>query len=164
MQNDVDIDVQHFLNQVLENIDDLQKRKSLQTDYEKMVELAAGVERKGRAMGWWLSFGLYKIAEKGLGHLMRTKIHNPKSRRYLLHIEGLIKQPDFVLHVCPLLKTDVSDPAEVSKLITPFLLTSAPSKALTVPKDPLYLALLAIFITRVGVASVCPDTGFLEDS
>lgn len=59
--------------------------------------------------------------------------------------------------LCPALKSMSSDAHDIAKIITPIIVPLVLAGALSIPLQPFVFAYLAIFISRMGIATLCND-------
>jgi hypothetical protein len=66
-------------------------------------------------------------------------------------------KPDLVSQICASMNRISNDLFDLAKSVTPVLVTLSLTGVLTVPAEPVALAVIAIAVARMGVASLCDE-------
>jgi hypothetical protein len=69
----------------------------------------------------------------------------------------LVKRRDVMKYLCPALQSASNDVYDVAKITTPILIPLVLAGTIAIPLNPLLFALIALTISRMGIASLCID-------
>ena len=69
--------------------------------------------------------------------------------------EKILKKPEMLKHICPALKSISGDAFEISKILVGVLLPLGIAGIIAIPLHPLIFGVIAIMISRAGIASIC---------
>ena len=69
----------------------------------------------------------------------------------------LVKNKEIRQLLCPALRSASSDVWEIAKIVTPILYASSIAGSISIPRDPVVFAALAIVVARMGIMSLCVD-------
>jgi hypothetical protein len=90
----------------------------------------------------------------------RNLITSPRKARRIStkkEAEQLLAQKDIRRYLCPALQKISGDAYEIAKTIIPILIPLVITKTISIPIDTLLFAMIAILISRMGVAALCDD-------
>lgn len=71
--------------------------------------------------------------------------------------QKLLERKDIRHYLCPALQSISTDVYDIGKTIAVILIPLALSKAISIPLDPIIFGLMAIMISKMGIASLCTD-------
>ena len=71
--------------------------------------------------------------------------------------KGYTVRSDLRTHLCPALRSVSGDVFDIAKITTPILLSLALAGTIVLPVEPFAFALLAIIISRSGIAALCAE-------
>jgi hypothetical protein len=70
--------------------------------------------------------------------------------------ESLLKRKDILAKkICPALSRATDDAFSIARSVTPVLTTISITGAAVIPLNPLFVALVALMLARMGIATVC---------
>ncbi|MFH2105148.1 MAG: hypothetical protein ABII72_02830, partial [Parcubacteria group bacterium] len=75
----------------------------------------------------------------------------------ILEVKDALQDKKIKKHLCPVLKSFSSDALEISKLITPILVSLSLAGVIQLALNPMIFAGIAIVIARMGIAALCAD-------
>lgn len=89
-------------------------------------------------------------------HQTRGKTNHPPEKP-VQEAKRLLKNKDVRIYICPALLVLSKDAYEIGKTITAILLPLALSKTISIQLDPIIFSLMAIMISKMGIASLCAE-------
>jgi hypothetical protein len=69
----------------------------------------------------------------------------------------LLERKDIRHYICPALQSISKDAYDIGKTIAAILIPLALAKTILIPLDPIVFGLMAIMISKMGIASLCAD-------
>jgi hypothetical protein len=69
--------------------------------------------------------------------------------------EALLQRQDVRAQLCPALNRVADDAFEIGKTLTPVLISLALAGSIAIPLTPLFVAVSAILIARIGISTLC---------
>lgn len=69
----------------------------------------------------------------------------------------IVARQDIKKYLCPALQSVSNDVYEIAKAITPILVTLSFAGPIQVSLEPMLFAMIALIISRMGVAGLCVD-------
>lgn len=71
--------------------------------------------------------------------------------------EELLERNDIRHYICPALQSISKDAYDIGKVLAAVLIPLALSNTISIPLDPVVFGLMAIMISKMGIASLCAD-------
>lgn len=155
-----EFDLDTFQQQVLSQVERLQKLEHEVEPFYQTVRQYYPDSKNDRVEGsgclGFIPRGLIKFIEvMGSSTARSLRRHRIELTR---RAKEIAEQKEVKSHLCPVLQGVESNPVAIAKTITPILVPLAGAKIIDLPLDSELFAMLALVITREGMANYC--TGY----
>jgi hypothetical protein len=96
----------------------------------------------------------YKDTEKSKNEIEQEVEETAREAKSLLKRKDILAK-----NICPALSRVTDDAFSIARSVSPVLTTLAITGTVAIPLNPLFVALVAIMLARMGVATVCRESG-----